>query len=85
MNFKNFTTQKKVNASVLLKEEPTKKPKVVKKPVKRGQPSADYSMYPKVWQGCQKCSTESLHIISKQFQKIRCIDCGYTYKFEVTH
>lgn len=44
---------------------------------------SDYTLYPKVFQGCEKCQTETLHIISKKHLKIRCTFCNHTYKIEV--
>lgn len=42
-------------------------------------PSADYSMFKKVYQTCEQCNTEVLHIINKAGNKVRCTDCNFTY------
>lgn len=46
--------------------------------------SPSYIHFPKVFQGCERCEIETLHIISKKHHKIRCTICNYTYVFETT-
>ena len=43
------------------------------------KPSADYSMYKKVTQSCERCDDITLHILNKAQDKIRCTICSFTY------
>ena len=95
MDFSSFKIEEKKNPSQLIEKTSIKsKTKTTSTKKKRTplpsntsirhdrrsfNPSADYSMYKKVYQGCEKCGTETLHIINKSQEKIRCTDCSFTY------
>lgn len=91
MDFSNFTIEKKVNPAKL-EDKPKNKKQVstkvkytspVHSSIRRTSKGADYTLFPKVWQTCEKCEEGTLHIISKKTAKIRCTVCNFTYKFEV--